>query len=236
MPYTPVTFVDGVTPLNAATFNQLENGLEAVDARPAIPTPLQEDKWLKVQGGALVWSDLPVSVVGYGITLPASPVDGQEHVLVDSVAAPTYAWRFRYTAGITDSYKWVFVGGSVLRQGPQGSGSVTAANTWTDLAGGPVLTVPRAGHYEHVAEMRIFLAVSAGAFATWHRVMASTSGSSGDMSSVIPTAQYDGSRVVWSHRRLLVAGETLKLQGKIDAAFETNFSDGVLRLLPVRVS
>jgi hypothetical protein len=74
-------------------------------------------------------------------------VDGQEAILVDSLTAPKYAWRFRYSAGITDAYKWVFIGGApysdkVFTQ--EGS----SASDWVDLATlGPSLTIPRAGNY-----------------------------------------------------------------------------------------
>src|SRR5215471_11591990 len=42
--------------------------------------------------------------LSYGTTLPSNPVDGQEAVLVDSVTAPTYQWRFRYNAQSTSAY------------------------------------------------------------------------------------------------------------------------------------
>src|SRR4029077_1979087 len=69
----------------------------------------------------------------YGTTLPASPTDGQEAVLVDSVTNPTYQWRFRYNAGSSSAYKWEFVGG------PQIISFGTAANLG--------IVVPRAGDY-----------------------------------------------------------------------------------------
>jgi hypothetical protein len=82
-----------------------------------------------------------------GIALPASPVDGQEFVLVDSLTAPTYAWTFKYVAGITDAYKWVFIGGSSLVNSVPGVDSTTST-TYTNLGLGPVVTFPRAGIYE----------------------------------------------------------------------------------------
>jgi hypothetical protein len=48
----------------------------------------------------------------YGTTLPGSPVDGQEAILVDSVTNPSCQWRLRYHAGSSSAYKWEFVGGS----------------------------------------------------------------------------------------------------------------------------
>jgi hypothetical protein len=92
-----------------------------------------------------------VTPVTYGTSLPVSPADGQEAILVDSLTAPTYQWRFRYTAGITDAYKWVFIGGSsfahsiVTNEGSTAGGS----NAWMNLATlGPRMIVPRAGIYE----------------------------------------------------------------------------------------
>jgi len=97
--------------------------------------------WLAM-GGASAGS------AGYGTTLPASPVDGQEYTLVDSLTAPTYAWRFRYSTAISDAHKWVYIGGApasseVAAQETTNSGSYVALTT-----AGPSFTVPRAGIYE----------------------------------------------------------------------------------------
>jgi len=81
-----------------------------------------------------------------GTALPASPVDGQEFILTDSLTAPTYTWRLRYLAAKA-SNKWVFVGGSPLYvevTNPDG----TASATYVALAtAGPSITVPVAGDY-----------------------------------------------------------------------------------------
>jgi hypothetical protein len=83
-------------------------------------------------------------VIGIGTTLPASPFDGQEYILVDSLTVPTYAWRFRYVASITDAYKWVFIGGYAIR-----SFEATGLNASTSYSVfGPVLGLPRAGIYD----------------------------------------------------------------------------------------
>jgi hypothetical protein len=84
----------------------------------------------------------------YGTTLPASPTDGQEAILVDSITNPTYQWRFRYNAGSTSAYKWEFIGGSdvlVLIATQE----TTTSTGFTDLATvGPSFVVPRAGDYD----------------------------------------------------------------------------------------
>lgn len=86
---------------------------------------------------------LDTRLLGYGTTLPASPVDGQEFVLVDSLTAPTFVWHLRYNAGNTTAYKWEFIGGAAYNA--FGSGlSLGSAATWLPLLG---YQVPRAGIY-----------------------------------------------------------------------------------------
>jgi hypothetical protein len=84
----------------------------------------------------------------YGTTLPASPVNGQEAILVDSVTAPTYQWRFRYNASSSSIYKWEYVGGTdyfaVLGAQESRPGSIGAGDLTTV---GPSLTIPRNGIY-----------------------------------------------------------------------------------------
>ncbi|HKE76631.1 MAG TPA: hypothetical protein VKB57_23640 [Acidimicrobiales bacterium] len=99
--------------------------------------------------GKIPAAQLPVASVGYGTSLPASPVDGQEHILVDSTTNPTYQWRFRYNAGSSSAYKWEFVGGSPWRAGPVGSVTGFATTgSWVAFAGGPVWTILRNGDWE----------------------------------------------------------------------------------------
>lgn len=89
----------------------------------------------------------PQQVPGYGTSLPANPVDGQEHVLVDSITAPTYSWRLRYNAASTSPYKWEYLGGTEAWSFVETSENCTSTN-WSDLATvGPTFTTPRAGDY-----------------------------------------------------------------------------------------
>lgn len=84
----------------------------------------------------------------YGTTLPGTPFDGQEAILVDSTTAPTYQWRFRYNDANASGYKWECVGGPAAYQGNTAASSRT--NTaYGDLADAatPAFTVPRAGVY-----------------------------------------------------------------------------------------
>jgi len=91
------------------------------------------------------WPPAP-GAASYGTTLPASPVDGQEAVLVDSVTNPTYQWRFRYNAGSTSAYKWEFVGGAPLAVDDASSRTMPTLGAWTAFTS-PILTLPRAGDY-----------------------------------------------------------------------------------------
>lgn len=83
---------------------------------------------------------------GYGTSLPASPADGDQFVLVDSLTAPTYSWLLRYVAAKA-SNKWVFVGGAagfseVTTQ------EATASTAYVALAtAGPIFALPVAGDY-----------------------------------------------------------------------------------------
>jgi hypothetical protein len=88
-----------------------------------------------------------LAVFGYGTSLPATPTDGQEYILVDSTTNPTYQWRFRYNAGSTSPYKWECVGGSPITVYIPDSVTPSTLSAWADLSGGPVITVPHAGDY-----------------------------------------------------------------------------------------
>lgn len=94
-------------------------------------TDLNRIEWNAGTAVAPSWQPVG-SQPSYAITLPSSPFDGQEAVLVDSVTNPTYQWRFRYNAGSANTDKWEFIGGNPW------SNYTTAADTLT-------FTTPRAG-------------------------------------------------------------------------------------------
>jgi len=87
----------------------------------------------------------PTSRPSYGTTLPVTPYDGQEAILVDSVSNPTYQWRFRYNASSTSAYKWEFIGGSSAA--PYYATTDTLASTGWQNGNNPNFTVPRSGEY-----------------------------------------------------------------------------------------
>jgi hypothetical protein len=90
-------------------------------------------------GGPQAWT------LGYGTSLPASPVNGQEYVLVDSTTAPTYAWRLRYNAGSASALKWEFIGGSPLGVFVATEIAATVGSFGDDAA--TRITYPRTGDY-----------------------------------------------------------------------------------------
>jgi hypothetical protein len=122
-------------------------------------------RWLKGVSGAAVWTALTqqdVTLTPYGTTLPASPFDGQEAVLVDSVTAPTYTWRFRYNAGSTTGYKWEFIGGADWYSIQGGTWTFAAVNTWYEV--GPTFMTPRAGIYNCLSGFNYAYFPSGGAY------------------------------------------------------------------------
>lgn len=90
----------------------------------------------------------PTPKPAYGTTLPASPIDGQEAVLVDSITNPTYQWRFRYNAGSSSAYKWEFIGGTSAMSGVTAAEGTSSGSYVALTTAGPSFTVPRAGDYE----------------------------------------------------------------------------------------
>jgi hypothetical protein len=84
----------------------------------------------------------------YGTTFPISPADGQEAILVDSVTAPTYHWRFRYNAGSSSPYKWECIGGAPANA-YVAAGEATSSTAYVALTTpGPIISLPLAGVYD----------------------------------------------------------------------------------------
>lgn len=81
-----------------------------------------------------------------GTAFPTNPYHGQEFILVDSEASPTYQWRFFYNAQSTYADKWEFIGGFPAYVETDTDETITSAATWMSLSG-PTFTVSRAGVY-----------------------------------------------------------------------------------------
>ena len=97
-----------------------------------VPTPVVNGQWLKGAGGIPVWTALTqadVELTPYGTSLPASPFNGQEAILVDSTTNPTWEWRFRYNANSSSAYKWEFIGGTPYSaENAVGVGGITSTS------------------------------------------------------------------------------------------------------------
>lgn len=96
----------------------------------------------RLSPGVLGINGIPIRP-GYGTTLPGSPVDGQQHILVDNTSTPTYSWHMRYNALLA---KWQFIGGYAATQEITAQVTTSANATYADL-GGPGFTIPVAGIY-----------------------------------------------------------------------------------------
>jgi hypothetical protein len=87
------------------------------------------------------------TVIPLVTTLPASPFDGQEVDLTDSLLTPSWVWRFRYVAAAPTN-KWKFVGGMprVVEVVTSEASPLTTFADWPTP--GPIWTPPLAGEYE----------------------------------------------------------------------------------------
>ena len=168
------------------------------------------------------------SAIPVGTSLPGSPVDGDEYILVDSTTAPTYSWHFRYSTGVSDANKWIFVGGSSLRVEEATVFTGTSANTNYDFTGGSI-TVPRAGVYE----------VDFGAMPTDtgsgdKRIVLLANGSEVQRITILGQL-----RAAFSSRKtitLSAASQIVKIAAQQNDGFQSNFTDGYIAIRPVRVA
>lgn len=175
---------------------------------------------------------------GIGTTLPASPVDGQEYILVDSLTAPTFHWRFRYLAAKA-SNKWIFIGGTPITAYVDAVDS-TASTAYVALANpGPSITVPVAGDYtvevgsahqgsSNNAEQRRVHSYDVGGTAALDVDAAVSANSSGNPSMF---------SVVKARRKSIAAGAAIVSKYKI-AGLSTSsvtFQERWMRVTPIAV-
>jgi hypothetical protein len=140
---------------------------------------------------------------GYGTSLPGSPAGGDEYILVDSTSNPTYQWRFRYNSGSSSTYKWEFVGGSILTAQVAADESSATTAAWTDLTtAGPLIVVPRAGDYVCAGAASVYTTAGAGTGLQ----LGIASGATTPGAGVIATANSAGAGYVTS---MSVAPQTL---------------------------
>jgi len=227
----PITIFDAKGDLIAGAANDTPAKLTV----GADTTILQADS---SQAAGLKWQTLAALVLQeqalltIGTSLPASPVDGQEAILTDSLTAPTYAWRFKYVNGISDAYKWVFIGGSPLSVSVAAAES-TASTTFVSLTTvGPTVTVPRNGYWDIDLSA---MALSSGA--SYQYMTYDTGATAGTATD--SAGSYAGTSYISMHRtqRKLLTGTPTSLVGKyrVDAGTGT-FQQRTIRITPVRVS
>ena len=189
--------------------------------------------------GATGAAGTPAPTVAYGTSLPGSPTDGLEAILVDSTTAAKYAWRFRYNGGSTSTYKWEFVGGPPLTST---GGSIVLAETQTDpidVTGGPSVDAPRAGIYSVVLGGSIRNnGTFSGAFGVDLQVYGAGSALSPQLTYQYVTAQYEGAPASTSGLTTLTAPMTLNLKAWLD---RSGSGDALvqacwLNIIPIRVA
>ena len=130
----------------------VKDGVAYIAVRPTNTTP-DPTAWHAV---GVTGAPGPVGPPGQGsiplvTALPASPTDGQEVILVNSLTDPTFNWRMRYNAGSTQAQgrKWGYIGGTpgrISHSGPPLSFTLLADDPQaiTDLG---TFVVPQSGRY-----------------------------------------------------------------------------------------
>lgn len=120
-------------------------------------------RWERYRIGASTWTAWRyIGPVTFATTFPASPVDGMEHILVDSITAPTYQWRFRYVSAKATN-KWVFIGGSPAIVEAASQENHATVNSYAALGTVINFSIPVGGDY--ITELGALLATG-GAIGT----------------------------------------------------------------------
>jgi len=199
-----------------------------------VPQPVVNGQWVKGVGGAAVWAAITpadVANIPYGTSLPGSPYDGQEAILVDSTTNPSYQWRFRYNAGSTSAYKWEFVGGAetIARSATNVS---TTSTTSVDL-GGISITLPRDGDYNARFSLVTYLNVASGN--TFANLFVNAFDSGIDTSVVFTTAFTQVGDGTSGRLSGVSGGRVITLRHSVTAG-TGNWPIRALAVVPVRVS
>jgi len=182
-----------------------------------------------------------VSYPTMGTSLPGSPVDGQQAILVDSTSSPTYAWMFQYLASAS---KWLFIGGSPAIT-EVATAEFTNSTTYVDLTTvGPSFTIPRTGQYEIAFAFNQYgqnipggAAVKLGSAATSvNEGFSSGAGANGaGAGNAISSATRVGGSKMFS--RALNAGDVLKVQYLVEIGASGNtFANRTLSVRPIWVT
>jgi len=169
---------------------------------------------------------------GYGTSLPASPTDGMEYILVDSTTLPTYQWRMRWNNGSSNTDKWEFVGGSspVILVAANESRATNSYGALTTA--GPSFTCPRAGQYSVAIGHNRLTGTSNLTY------MSFDIGGTGAVDGNAAVAQGDQRAGATRFVQITVASAptTLTAKYRCDNTTSSNWSDRWMQVIPLRLS
>jgi hypothetical protein len=209
-------------------------------AGAGIPT-VQNGKFLNGSGGAAVWAGLDT----YSTSLPATPLDGQRAVLVDSVTNPNYQWEFRYNAQSTSSYKWEFIGGPPAYIAVEVTENTTRTTAGDLATPGPSFTIPRAGDYIIELSVRVDKIGGAGWVCTYTVLFINGVQAGPPYTELFNNVYNPGTPAPYSNTSEKVkwtraAGDVLKMAYQIitqdNAGSTVSFQHRRMTVIPVRVS
>jgi hypothetical protein len=166
--------------------------------------------------------------------LPASPVDGQKCILVDSLTAPTWQWNLQYVAAKATN-KWIVLGATPLFDEVVAS-QTTASTTYANLGTvGPQIQLPVAGDYmvRQGASMKI-----AGTSTTYYMSydIGATAAVDADAVIALPgTAGDPGFSVMRSRKKLALGAVLLVAKYRVGAGAAAPFSNRWMEVEPIAV-
>lgn len=170
-----------------------------------------------------------------GTTLPASPSNGQQAVLVDSTSSPTYSWFLQWSSAAS---KWLFLGGTPALVTVNTQQSPASFGSYVDLATvGPSFTVPRAGSY-YVEWAASASAQSNSGLSTASMIV--TNASNTQWGSDVADSNNGGgvSAGMWTASVLsgLAASDVIKCRYQCSNATTGYFRNRKLRVIPVALT
>jgi hypothetical protein len=152
----------------------------------ALPYPLPTEP---IADGATAIRELaealdPKVGVVPALDLPAAPVDGQRAIVVDSLAAPTFAWELIYLAAIADAHKWLYVGGEPLAIRSNADGVSTGnLSLVVPLAG--LFTIRHGGQVYGAVQDTVYVSnVSVGGAGAFAQMVYRSQSAAGGMASI----------------------------------------------------
>jgi hypothetical protein len=186
---------------------------------------------LKTVGGVPTWAvEAAAGVVNYATTLPGSPGNGDETILVDSLASPTFSWRLRFNSTLA---MWEYIGGRAAFSEVT-TAETTSSSTYVALAtAGPSIVLPVAGDYE--VTIGAHMEISAQSAPR----MSYDIGGTGAVDADAIGGQMDAGsrRYAYSKTRVKVGLGAVTLTAKYRTSANTGtFLDRWMRVTPVKLS